>query len=213
MTDEDRPSALLTPRQREILQTTGDLSDRGQRAAHSRIRERVYHGFLDFVLIFEELDGSDLERLVERDDEEALDAVVSALAFFHDVAEQNDWDITELVERAAEECYTHERSGRRIVEEANYLLEFGEQDLAETARRVERKHERGAVASLTDREIRVATLLDMRGILDDWKAALQEQHFEDREDETIEKLERRLEMLGKENPNVTALSDLQSNDE
>ncbi|WP_251341970.1 hypothetical protein [Haloplanus halophilus] len=51
MSDSDRPTAILTDRQRTFLRGEGDLGERGERAARARIRDRLDAAFDDLRLI------------------------------------------------------------------------------------------------------------------------------------------------------------------
>lgn len=63
MTWNDRPSALLTPRQREILRDEGeDIGERAKRTARARIRDRLKASVLDLELIVQALPLKDLDK-------------------------------------------------------------------------------------------------------------------------------------------------------
>lgn len=61
MSSNGRPSALLTPSQRDFLRGETGLSKRGERSARSRIRERLRAGFLDAPIIFRNLPHKDIK--------------------------------------------------------------------------------------------------------------------------------------------------------
>jgi len=93
------PAAVLTPSQREFLAGHSDLTDRGARAAKSRIRERVRVAFShDFRLLFDRLNDTDLDQIrktqmsmldedvsAQKDvtDPVVLDGFVDAMAFIY----------------------------------------------------------------------------------------------------------------------------------
>lgn len=66
MTNEERRSALLTKSQRNTLRDESDLTDRGKRAARSRIRERTYHGILDSTILWDLLSPNDIRNTFEK---------------------------------------------------------------------------------------------------------------------------------------------------
>ena len=58
----ERPSALLTDRQRKVLLGESDLGDRGERAARTRIRKRLRASIFDLHIIVSALPLDDLDR-------------------------------------------------------------------------------------------------------------------------------------------------------
>lgn len=65
MADDGLSSSLLTPSQRDFLRGSSDMTDRGERAARSRIRNRINAGMSDLGLLMRTLDGSDLNKALE----------------------------------------------------------------------------------------------------------------------------------------------------
>jgi hypothetical protein len=66
---DDRPSALLTPRQRDALRGESDLNARGERAARARIRERLQASIFDLQLIASTLPLDDLDKALSEPEE------------------------------------------------------------------------------------------------------------------------------------------------
>jgi hypothetical protein len=66
---DDRPSALLTPRQRDALRGESDLSARGERAARARIRDRLQASIFDLQLIASTLPLEDLDTALSEPDQ------------------------------------------------------------------------------------------------------------------------------------------------
>jgi len=66
---DDRPSALLTPRQRDALRGESDLSERGERAARARIRKRLHASIFDLQLITSTLPLKDLDKALSEPEE------------------------------------------------------------------------------------------------------------------------------------------------
>jgi len=63
MSNTDPNSSLLTPRQRQVLTGESEISDRGKRAARSRIRRRLIDGMDDFSLLLTHLDKDDEQQI------------------------------------------------------------------------------------------------------------------------------------------------------
>ncbi|MFC7155170.1 hypothetical protein ACFQPA_06840 [Halomarina halobia] len=69
MADDDLTASLLTPSQREFLRGSSNLSDRGERAARSRIKRRLKAGMEDFTILLDhrervpEYEGNPIDAL------------------------------------------------------------------------------------------------------------------------------------------------------
>jgi hypothetical protein len=73
--DEKRPAAILTPAQRELLLGTASVPNRAsERAMKARIRDRVQSAILDFPIVLNHLDRSDIEAVFEEPVEVELGA-------------------------------------------------------------------------------------------------------------------------------------------
>lgn len=66
MPEDELPAALLTARQRSVLRQEVDISDRGVRASHSRMRERLRATMQDFDLVLRHMEASHIQRALER---------------------------------------------------------------------------------------------------------------------------------------------------
>lgn len=66
MGSDDPPSALLTSRQRKILQGEADITPRAERAARARIRERLRATIQDFTILSSGLDPQDIKKALAR---------------------------------------------------------------------------------------------------------------------------------------------------
>lgn len=63
---EPETGAILTPSQRNLLNTDADLSTSSGRTAKSRIRNRLRAGFIDQLLILRKLGYEDIQTALER---------------------------------------------------------------------------------------------------------------------------------------------------
>lgn len=69
----DLPSALLTPRQREILLGEDNIGERANRAARARIRERLQASVFDLQLIVSALPLKEIDKALSEPDDYELE--------------------------------------------------------------------------------------------------------------------------------------------
>lgn len=72
MQEEERPSSLMTDRQRKFLRGESELSQSGDRAARRRIRERLQAALFDVSLIHSRLPLDDIDKAFEEPDDPEL---------------------------------------------------------------------------------------------------------------------------------------------
>lgn len=154
----DRPSALLTPRQREILRGDENITDRAHRSARARIRERLQASIFDLRLLVSSFPLKDLDKaLAEPDDyelkpgtsppvENTMHVLPALLYLYHrerevDVENQPDgWRTSSDVERGIKKALTRMGVGYEDinveihVERADELESLAEQELESHSR-------------------------------------------------------------------------------
>lgn len=115
MPDDGQQSALLTPSQRQVLIDESDITDRGKRAARSRIRQRVRAGILDFGLLGGYLTSDDRDRIIEEIDYgDAIDPVISMVSFSYQICKTVGLDAEKIFGEGiarGEEARTGQRPG------------------------------------------------------------------------------------------------------
>lgn len=149
---DDRPSALLTDRQRKYLCDELDISQSGERAARRRIRERLQASVFDMSLIMRELSLDDVDKAFTDPDPEAPRASISdtlpdliALLYLADRESEtidnesthDGWRMEDKVETGIKRALTHRLEAKVesvtadiIVERGDSLESLAEGDLA-----------------------------------------------------------------------------------
>lgn len=146
MSSSDLPSALLTPSQRDLLKGEPDISARGERAARSRIRDRLRASILDLQLIVSALPLDDIDDALTEPDEyepepgsapplaNSLPAL-AAILYLATTQEGEEEDLLVFVDSAARGVETAvNRRGKTVEDhEVDWHLEVGD-SLEEQAR-------------------------------------------------------------------------------
>lgn len=109
----DRKAALLTNTHREYVWGERDLENsEHDRALRSRLRNRIINGILDFKLLQDHLDDSEIRKIVESFDSSEPDDVVidepasalrATVAFVYRLAEESDLDPEKIIEEGAKQ--------------------------------------------------------------------------------------------------------------
>ncbi len=106
MISNERDRGILSPADRAFLRGETEYeSIQSERNARARIRERIYQALLDFELLMERLETHDRElifekRLQEMEGADALDAVVSAMAFLYAGIDMTDLEFDDILMEA-----------------------------------------------------------------------------------------------------------------
>lgn len=103
--DDGRPSALLTPAQREFLQDPEEPDNKAHaRAMRSRIRSRIQEGLRDFQIIVERIEP---EKIADAFEPAVLDNVIrSQVAFLYRLATSAGLDADDIFEQGIEQAKT-----------------------------------------------------------------------------------------------------------
>lgn len=104
----DRPQGLLNPRYRRYLLGESDIEPytQSERDVRASIRQRLFHGLLDFALIYQFLEQRDIDQSIGNvDGEERLSrdtAIANAIALFLDLGSSEELADTAEFERYVE---------------------------------------------------------------------------------------------------------------
>lgn len=97
-------AALLTERQRKVLRgENNEISDRGERAAYARIRERIAVGLQDISLLVDVFNsrksGLDPEDIIKQfESPELRNILISQIALFSQFLDEEKYDLEEFLD-------------------------------------------------------------------------------------------------------------------
>lgn len=106
----DRPRGLLNPRYRRYLLGESDIkkASQAERDVRAGIRRNLYHGLLDFVLIYQCVEQRDIDQsLIDLEDDEQLsrdEAIANAMALFLDLGSGDELADAAEFERYVEQA-------------------------------------------------------------------------------------------------------------
>lgn len=122
MTEDERPSALLTPSQRAYLAGEKEnITDRAKRSNRSNIRERTCHSLVDLHLLNEQLERRDIDQIADSFEMVALGtAIAETVSFLYRLSEAHSKDLEpkKAIERGVKRAREKEMETlyRRFVE-------------------------------------------------------------------------------------------------
>lgn len=148
MSGDERARGILSQADRAYLRGETELASvQSERNTRARIRDRIYESVFDFELLVEHLSEKDRELVFEKrferiDGTEAVDALVSAVAFVYQATNDTDVEFETVLKEGINVAEAKDERTATV----NFDLTF--QSL--TAEQLRKKLERGETLSLTE---------------------------------------------------------------
>lgn len=148
MSGESRDRGILSQADREYLRgETTFATQQSERNARARIRDRIYNAILDFEYLVEHLEDRDRELVFEKrfenmDGTDALDAMVSAMAFLYLATGDTDLEFESVLSEGIN--VAEAKSDRAAAVDLDLTFH------SLTASQLREKLERGETLSLTE---------------------------------------------------------------